>query len=137
MKEFFTVLFFGNVVLLTPQPVTFEDHLNIELDEPIMAITNGAGLQVDVTSMIEVTGVIETRHAVDARFPDGCVRAVLHSSNFQIVLQRMGTRVSKDRVQIGLYSDSGIPIEAEFSRIEVFSCEQMTEVNVYWSNHKK
>lgn len=136
MKEFFTILFFGKVVLLTPQPVTFEDHLEIVLNEPIAAVTRGASLQVEVTSMIEVTGVIETREAVDDRFPEDCVRAILHGSDSQVELWRMGTRVSNDRVQIGLYSDSGVPIDTEFSRIEVFSCAQMTDVDVYWSNHK-
>lgn len=137
MKEFFTILFYGKVILLTPNPVNVENQLDVMLDEPIVAVTSGASVQIDVSSMIEVTNVIETRQAVSSRFPDECLSGALHGANIEVALQDMGTAISSDSVQLILSSDSGVPIGTEFSRIVIFSCVNMTNVEIYWRNYKK
>ncbi len=137
MKEFFAILFFGKVVLLTPNPVTVDDHIDLDLDDPIVAVTTGAGLEIDVSSMIVVTDILATRRALRSRFPEDCLRATLFSSDSQVVLSRMGSLISDDSALISLSSDSGVPLKTEFSRIELDSCVRMTDVEIYWKNYKK
>lgn len=137
MKEFFAILFFGKLVLLTPNPVTIDNSYELMLDEPIVAISRGANLQIDVSGMIKVTTIRETRQAVSSRFPDGCVRATLHGASGEVALRDIGPGVSTDTVRMILSSDSGIPVDTDFSRIEILSCVKMTDVLIYWKNHTK
>lgn len=137
MKEFFTILFFGKVLLLTPNPVSVVDQFELTLDEPIAAITSGANVQIDVSSMFELTGITETRQTVSSRFPDGCLNAVLHGANSEVSLRNMGILVSNNSIRISLSANSGVPTDSEFSRITISSCVKMTDVEIYWANHKK
>lgn len=137
MKEFFTILFFGKLILLTPNPVTIDDSFELMLDDSIVAINRGANLQIDVSSMIKVATISETRQAVSSRFPNGCVWAVLHSASGEIALENIGPSVSEDTVRMILFSESGIPVDTDFSRIEIHSCVTMTDVDIYWKNHTK
>lgn len=137
MKEFFAILFFGKVVLLTPNPVTIDDYIDLDLDDPIVAVTTGAALEIDVSSMIVVADISATRGALRSRFPEDCLRATLHSSDSQVVLSRIGPLISDDRALISLSSDSGVPLRTEFSHIELASCVRMTDVEIYWKNHTK
>ena len=137
MKELFAILFFGKTVLLTPNPVSIDGRFELMLDEPITAVTGGASLQIDVSSTIQVTTISETRQTVSSRFPDGCLSAVLFGANGEVILQDNGTSISNRDVRITLASVSGVPVGDEFSRIEVQSCLELTDVEIYWKNHKK
>jgi len=137
MKEFFTILFYVKVFLLTPEPINIEEQIDLSLRQPVVAITSGAEIRIDVSSMFEVKGISETRQNVSARYPDGCLTAVLHGKNVEVPFQDEGIQVSNDTVRISLSASSGVLIDIEFSRVSITSCATMTGVEIYWANHRK
>jgi hypothetical protein len=48
MKEFFLSLFFAKMVLLTQSPIDIgKDWIDVKLEKPISAITQGATVNID------------------------------------------------------------------------------------------
>ena len=71
MKEFFLILFFSKSILLTPTPVTLEGIVSLVPEEPISAITTGASVEIDISSIIvkgQNEGIVEFRERLKKIF---------------------------------------------------------------------
>ena len=82
--NFFWILLFGSFVALTERPIDLVSGENdVPLRVPISAITHGASLFIDITSMIpkdEVT-IELSRRWVEKNVSHGCLKAVLRGEN--------------------------------------------------------
>ncbi len=137
MREFFAILFFGKWVLLTPNPVSVEGHLELSLEDPIVAVTSGASVRIDVSNLVSGSSISEIKQSFDSIFPESCVSAVLQGPDGPVALSRTSSLLSNDQTLLSLSSDTGVPTKTEFSRIELTSCVELKDVNIYWANYKK
>jgi hypothetical protein len=141
MKEFFIILFFGKAVLLTPDPVSFVGVTHLSPDEPLVAVTSGASLQLDISNMIDAigikeTGILESTTILEKRFPEDCVKAVLYGDGITVVLDERAFLLSNDGARLALYSKTGVPTKTKFRKTTVTSCSEVTDVKIYWKNFK-
>lgn len=143
MKDFFLILFFSKTILLTQNPITMSNgELELKLNEPIEAITSGASIQIDVTSMLKWDkneGIKELRKKLDAIFPSGSIKAkLIEDDGMEIDLIYTGSSlINEDNVRLSLYGDGKISVDKEFTSIKLISSVELDEVNVYWKNYKK
>ncbi len=141
LKVFFLVLFFSKAILLTPNPITiYEGTTKLDLIEPISAITEGAGLFIDVDSMLamkERSNIIKTRNKIDELFPEGFITvALLNTSGDMQVLRYEGSvMVNRDKAYLGLYGK--VPLETEWTSITINSKMELRDISIIWKNHKK
>lgn len=141
MKQFLLILLFAKTVLLTPYPVSFESELEIAPAKPLKAITSGAEIQIQVTSMIAVdrgVGILKLQDAITEAFPSGTINAHLFSkSGKEIVLGYNGFfSFAKNDVWLTLSKEGGMPTNMEFVKIVIESKVPLKDVNIYWKNHK-
>lgn len=142
MKEFFLILFFSKIVLLTPKPIDFLGDYVIELDSPISAITSGASIEIDVSSMItwgEDESILDFRERLNELFPKGKISAHLkNDANNEILLAYTGAHVvNKNKVVLSLYNDKGVPLDIDYNYLTIKSSIELENVLIYWKNHKK
>lgn len=139
--EFLSILFFAKTVLLTPVPIDLFGDLDMRLRTPLTAITSGASVQVNVSSMIskpEKEGILEFGRRVESAFPPGTLEAKLTGKDGQEVrLRYVGKYAySSDAVVLLLTADNGVPKNVEFERIVVTSHIKLKSVLVSWKNYK-
>ena len=138
MKESLSILFFGKVFLLTPNPVTFERSFELVLDEPVSAVNGGASLRIDVTRQVGAfSGVVQAMRAADGEFPDGCLTGTLYGEDGDLELRQKGSSVSEDSIHLILAPESSVPVGVEYRQISITSCKRMVEVQMYWRNYAK
>jgi hypothetical protein len=141
MLEFLRILFFGHVVLITPQPVDLYGTVEFSLEEPVAAITTGATLEVDVSSMIakpREEPIAAFRQRVDAMFARGAIEATLFGANdVSVHMQYNGNHAYSDTgVTLLLESADDVPTGVEFTRLEVSSQMTLKSVTLSWRNYK-
>lgn len=139
MLDFFRILFFAKTVLLTPDPINVLGDIDLRPSEPLTAITTGASIEIDVSSMIkkpQQEGIVEFRRRVAEAFPPGSINAkLLGKDNRQVTLwYDGGVAFAKDAIFLGLYAGDGVPIDAEFDRVKLTSRVQLKSVRVSWRN---
>lgn len=142
MFDFIFILLFGKTVLLTNIPVNIHENFSMTLKDPISAITTGASIQIDVSSMIKYeknSNIVNFRKDIEEMFPPQSVTATLISDGGQkVVLQYDGKNMfNEEHIFISLYSDNGFPKGEEYSRIEVSSATELRAVKLFWKNYKK
>jgi hypothetical protein len=140
MIEFFRILFFSKVLLLTPQPVELFGEIEIRPKEPLVAITRGATIEIDVSSMVKKSGddgVLELDRRVKEQFPAAAIEALLIAKDEQISLQYEGHfAYSKGKVMLLLETDSGVPVNVEFEKVILTSRIRLESAKVWWRNYK-
>ena len=140
MLEFLRILFFAKTVLLTPQPVTLLGDMELRPQEPLTAITSGAGIEIDVTSMLarrQDEGIVDLRRRVVEAFPRGRIEARLLGKGPEVLLRyEGGVAVSDDAIVLGLVAEGGIPTDAEFDRVILKTAVKLESVRVSWRNAK-
>lgn len=140
LKIFFLILFLGETVILTPTPISIgSEEISISLSENISAITIGATLQIDVTTMINFESkpdVIQIRTDAETQFPKGAITATLsNSKDSEITLTyHGGLLVNDDRVRLVL--EGSVPLKMEWDRIKITSDVELQNVTVMWVNAK-
>ena len=133
---------FGSFVALTERPVDLVDGSNdVPLRAPISAVTRGASIFVDITSMVpknEVT-IELSRRWVEKNVSAGCLKAVLESGDSDpVALEFKGSSsFEPGKVYLILASGSGVPIRKDFRKISLTSCVRLNQVMIYWQNHQK
>ena len=142
MKEFILILFFAKTILLTQSPIDVHGNLVLELKEPIKAITTGASIQVDVSSMISYSSSDEIsafRGKLLKLFPQNSIKGKLVQKNGnEVLLTYNGDHLFNSKeVLISLYAENGVPLDKEFEKVELQSDRLLTSVSIYWKNHKK
>ena len=140
MKEFFLILFFSKTILLTPDPINLHGRLELAPDKPIEAITSGASIQVDVSSMVGWNGkedILVFRKKISDLFPLGTIKAKLVGKGKEVTLSYHGDhQFNKDHVMLSLYADNGVPSSVEFTKVIIESSIELNGIKVYWKNFK-
>jgi hypothetical protein len=140
MIEFLRILFLGKMLLITPQPVDLDGMVEFKLGEPLTAITAGATLEIDVSSMISKRReepIIDFRRRVDEAFPAGTVEATLFGENVRVEMPYTGNYAYSDAgVTLLLQSKDGVPTGVEFSRLTITSQSTLRSIAVRWRNHQ-
>ena len=141
MLEFFWILFFSKTVLLTPDYVVIDGGASgyeLELKEPISAITAGASIQVDVSEMVlrgSGNDLLQVRRKISEMFPLGSIEATIEGAANSIRLTYTGhTAVNNDSARLLLTADS-VPTGVEFHKLSVMTDVDLTRVKVYWRNY--
>lgn len=140
--DFFWILLFGSFVALTERPIDLVAGVNnIPLRAPISAVTHGASIFVDITSMIpkdEVT-IELSRRWVEKNVSAGCLKAALQADNAGLVALEFkgGSSFEPGKVFLILAAGGGVPVRQDFRRLSLASCVPLSQVMVYWRNHQK
>jgi hypothetical protein len=140
MLDFLRILFFAKTILLTPQPVTLLGEMELRPHEPLSAVTSGAGIEIDVSSMLtrrEGEGIVELRRRVTDVFPPRAIEARLQGKGVEVVLRYDGgVAVADDAIVLGLAAAEGVPVETEFDRVMLKTAVKLDSVRVSWRNAK-
>lgn len=143
MKEFFLVLFLSNIVLLTPEPIDLFGETVLNLTGPLKAITSGAGIEIDVSSIVHEEklwdeDILGLRENLNKRFPVGTVRAILHTKNGRVIELNDGHYAhSKHKVWLLLSASQGVPTGIEFDKVVIITNKvTLKGVKVLWRNYK-
>jgi len=139
--NFFWILLFGSFVALTERPIDLVAGVNdVPLRVPISAVTHGASIFVDITSMIpkdEVT-IELSRRWVEKNVSAGCLQAVLQADNTgPVALEFKGSSsFEPGKVFLILASAGAVPVRKDFRRLSLTSCVPLSQVMVYWRNYQ-
>lgn len=142
MSALLKLFFFSKVVLLTQTSLSVDAGIPHELllDDPISAITSGAGVVIDVTEEVGLLGgedVLQIRSLIKKRFPPGAIEIVLRGDDVKLDIPYTGlTIVGNDYAAIKI-SDTSIPIGVEFDKLVLKSTTDLRSITVYWRNFKK
>lgn len=143
MIEFFTVLFFGKTILLTPNEIDVDvpnGVYEVPLIDPLIAISDGASIQIDVTKMLkfeENDSVRQLRDVTSKRFKDTIIAANLMGKSDTILLTfKGGTSIDKNSVRIILEAEN-MPLDVEFDQLILETSIPLQQVRVFWKNHSK
>ena len=139
---FIKILFLGKAVLLTLEPVSIDEQLLLELDNSVSAITTGATLRINVSSMFDEIGIqklgyIKSLKTLNDYFSQGSVTTELLSEdeNITIKLDIMSFSLTNDGADLVLSSSEGIPVDVEFNRIHIMTKVPLYDVTITWKNH--
>lgn len=141
MKEFFLTLFFSKFILITPNPVDLDIGVTlIKLKEPLEAITPGASIQIDVTSILKLEasdGVMEAKEKANQLLPRGALSASIGSQDsLKTTLYYDGNILySNGQVLVSLHNKDGVPVDLEFTSLEINCTVKLTQVEIYWRNY--
>ena len=141
MKELFLILLFGRVVLLTPEPISFNDTYSLIPSKPLSVVTRGAALEIKITSMVDRSLVRKAAfdsHAVTRIFPPGILVAYLKDKNGDIskLTYSGNSAVSSDDIWLVLTKPGGISTRKEFIQVVLTTKKPMRNVAVQWRNYK-
>lgn len=142
MINLFLIIFFGSVTSLTKNPIDIVTGVNeISLKNPIAAITSGASIELDISSIVPAsnTTIFESRKWAEENFPKDCIRVILHKrgyTNPQSKLVMNGIGISNEKTFLILSNVAGIPTKQEFDSITLFSCRSIRKVNLFWKNYQ-
>ncbi len=139
MKELLLILLFHKTVVLTPGLVDLEAPVVLTPPERLEAITPGAHLLVDVSSMIvwrNMEPVDAARERCRERFAPGSISAVLRSDESEdVVLTWEGaTAIGDASVELLLAADGGVPVGVEFTDVVFESETPLRDVRITWKN---
>ncbi|MCA1790581.1 MAG: hypothetical protein LC667_12210 [Thioalkalivibrio sp.] len=143
MLEFLKIFLLAKTIMLTSQPIDiYPGRFEIGLKEPISAITEGAALYVDVSSMLpdDVKRVSAARSWVRREFPPGFLTAVLldSSGDNEVLLVFVGeSSWSSDEVRLILSAGSGMPTKVEYDKLVLETDIALYDVSIIWKNYKK
>lgn len=141
MNEFFLILFFSKTVLLTPDLINLHGRLELVPDRPIEAITSGASIQIDVSSMVAWDGkedILIFRKKLSEHFPPGTITAqLIGKDNKEVTLSYQGNHLfNKNNVMLSLYAGNGMPTDIEFTKVIIESNIKLLGIKVIWINYK-
>lgn len=149
MKNFFLSLFFGKMILLTPNPIDIHNQwVDIELKKPITAINIGATVDIELSYSKTFSDKVKSQQNISKYlkeiYPEGMIEAVLSTKdNKSIMLINNGFYTSgygekeKLRILIKLTSQSQIPTGKKFTSLKIRSQTKLEQVLVHWKNFSK
>ena len=141
--EWFWVLLFGSFVPLSDQPTNLAAGVHdVALKSPLSAITSGAALYVDVTSMVpkEAMTIDGSRGWVDRSVEPGCLKATLGTDGATTVPLEFsgGFSFAPDSLLLILSGPgSAVPVRQNFNKLTVTSCIPLRQVRFFWANYRK
>lgn len=140
MKELLRILFFSKTILLTPHPIDLHGRIELIPDEPIEAITNGAGIEVDVSSMIawkNHENIMLFKRRLLSLFPPETISVKLIGENAELEMYYDGSYSFNENIVI-LYVEAknGVPVGVKYNKVVVSSGVKLKHIKVYWRNYK-
>ncbi len=145
MMTFLKLLFFSKVILLTPVPVDLHVGANtIPLPEPIEAISPGASVEIDVTSLVNpgmerdlIKDLLTLDDKIKKLFSGETIVALLVSEEGERaeLIHHGGYTIGKTDVRISLLNKDGMPVDVEFIFLQINTTLPMKDVRIYWKNH--
>ncbi len=140
MFDFIFILLFGKVVFLANISVDVQGTFSIDLEKPISALTPGAKIEIDVSSMINYepgSSVKEFRKKVKEMFPPGSIQAVLVPiKGKDLTLEYAGNfGFNRQEVMIYLDSSSGVLKGKKIKKIIIFSSVKIQDAKLFWKNY--
>lgn len=141
--QLFWILLFGNFVALSEGSIQLAAGAHqVPLKRPISAITSGAALYIDVTSMIprdELT-VHASRKWAEQSFGPGCLNATLQADGEPPVLLEFkgGVSFAPDSLHLILSGPNfSVPVRKDFTKLTLTNCTPLRGVRIYWANYRK
>jgi len=141
--EWLWILLFGSFVSLSDQPMNLAAGTHdVPLKKPLSAITAGAALYVDVTSMVpknEMT-IDGSRRWVEENVTHGCLQAALQADDITTIpLEfRGGFSSAPESLYLILSGpDRAVPVRQDFKKLSLTSCMPLRQVRLYWTNYRK
>jgi len=134
MKEFFLMLFFSKLIVLTPTSVDLTNQwLEIIPQAPLRAITSGAGIYIDVSEVIYRDTNDEK---LEKLFPPGSIVVkLIDKKGYEfIMLNGRAYATSENRIELVLLSKSPIPTDRKFVKVLIKSKKRIEKVKVIWQN---
>jgi hypothetical protein len=142
MIDFLLILFFSKTLLLTPNPIDINGSVEIHPSEPLKAITEGASLQLDVSSAIGIgsikdEGILKLKERVLEKFPSGKVHAqLITADNKSVSLEYEGNYSYRDHsIWLTLAGQPGVPTDLKFNKVRIESEIPLQGVKVLWKNY--
>lgn len=140
--DFLRIIFFAKTILLTPNPVDIHGKLQMNPPAPLEAITSGAELEIDVTSMISMSrgeDVLSVRKKIADKFSNAPIEAHLIGDNGVDVTMRFAgySTISNSEARLVLAASPGVPADVKFKTVVVSSGTELNSVSVYWRNYKE
>jgi len=135
LKTYILILFFGKAVLLTPYPVDLGPNwYEIQLNNPISAITKDAALYLDFTLKNDCS---RDPKALDSKIPKETIVAELISeSGATHELKNSGFIYKEKRIYAKLTSEGTIPVGIKFNKVCIKSLNRINSVLIVWNNVK-
>lgn len=149
MKELFLSLLFAKMVLLAPSPMDIgSDWIEIKLEKPISAITQGSAVNIELASSRSFSNEVKDQKNISEflgkLYPDGTIDAVLTTKDNQSFwLTNTGFLTSgygeseNIRVEIKLTGQPQIPTDKKFTSLKIRSQRKLGQVKIYWKNFSK
>ena len=139
MLEFLKILFYAKSILLTPQVIDIDGELSIDLNPPVSAITKGAAVVIDVSSISDEIGtkglgIKKSREFLNKLLPKGSVFAKLQNKNDTVVLDRMAFALGNSDAKLILSAENGVPTGVDFNTLDIVSNVPLERVTVTWKN---
>lgn len=137
------------MVLLTQSPVDIgKDWIDVKLEKPISAITQGATVNIGLASSRSFSNEIKAQENIfeylGKLYPDGIIEAVLTTKDNQtFLLSNTGFLTSgygeseNIEVLIKLTSQPQIPTDKKFTSLRIRSQRKLEQVKVFWRNFSK
>lgn len=134
------VLWFSQVILLTPNAIDIDDHLSLSLNSPISAITTRATVEIDISYLSDEIGVqdldiIEWGGLLDKLLPAGSVVAELRNKDKTVVLNRMNFAYANSSIRLILSASDGVPTGIDFNVLDIKTNVPLESVTVTWINY--
>lgn len=143
MWEAILALLLGKTILLTPAPILVPvggHGVSMELAEPIIALTAGANIQIDVSAMAVELGVKgdfrRSRRWVDDKFPVDSVEVTLEGNETKPVrFVFRGASATRDGLVRLILTGENLKTDVEYQRLTVRTKVPLDEVSIFWRNY--
>lgn len=140
MWEFIQGLFLAKLLLLAGPGDFVPGTHQIEIREPVSAISGGASLRLDITSMVpqEARSLAASREWIEKTFPDNSIRATLKSKDgLSVNLSFDGASSwEPESIQLIIAASEGVPKGVEFSSLALSTDLHLQQVTLTWANYK-
>lgn len=137
------------MVLLTQSPIDIgKDWIEVKLEKPISAITQGATVNIGLASSRSFSNEVKAQENIfeylGKLYPDSIIEAVLTTQDNQsFLLTNTGFFTSgygeseNIEVLIKLTGQPQIPTDKKFTSLKIRSQRKLEQVNVFWKNFSK
>lgn len=142
MLDFIKIMLLSSFTLLTPEPVSLKPGETITIEGPVSAITEGAAIYLDISSMvpININGVSSVRNWEGTEFHDDFASVTLidRQCNKEIELEFAGLSYGGGKRSMLIFSsERGVPEDKEYEAIKFKTDVELRDVLIYWKNYRK
>lgn len=142
MWEFVRILLFSAIVSITGGKRDFPPgRYQFDLDEPLVAINEGASIYVDVSSMLPPRQSLASKRKWADHFPIDSMTVHLipdENSSEPVQFSYQGNiSYTSDSVYLILSSDKAVPQGVDYVAAEFTTTVDLNHTELLWKNHGK